>query len=166
MSFVLPEHFNPGFGVGGLIDISVWKWLHFSPNLEYSYVTHIDTNEFWNIPYYSTRHSLHEFSLNADLRFYPSLPGLFILPYGGGGFVFVMSNEDVHYVQKYPWSEKEQWFHDPGMGFDFLLGSDIPLGSILFNVETKVKVGTGNVLFKLTCGLTFPAGASVRKKHL
>jgi hypothetical protein len=166
ISLVLPEHFNPGFGVGGLLDISVWKWLHFSPNLEYSYVAHDITNEFWDGLDYSTRHSLHEISLNADLRLYPSLPGWFILPYGGGGFVFVVSNEDIHYVQDYPRSEKDNWLSTPGLGFDFLLGCDIPAGSIRVNVETKMKVGTGIVLFKLTSGLTFPVVAPGRKKHL
>lgn len=156
IGLVLPEHFNPGFTVSGLIDISIWKWLHLCPNLDYSYVAHDGANEFWQVLAYSTRHSLHEFSFNPDLRFYPTLSGLAIRPYGGGGFVFVVSNEDIHFVQNYPYSETDRWTSDPGLGFDFLLGCDIPIGSILANVETKAKVGTGFFLFKLTGGLTFP----------
>jgi hypothetical protein len=163
IGLIVPEHFNPGFTAGGLLDFSLWKWLHFSPSLEYSYAAHESTREFLDIPYYSTQHSLHEFSLNADLRFYPFLRGMAIRPYGGGGLILVASNEVIHFVQDYPFSEKDEWSTDPGLGFDFLLGTDIPVGAILCTVETKAKVGTGRTLFKFTAGLTFPLFSSGRK---
>jgi hypothetical protein len=156
VGLVLPEHFNPGFTVSGLLDIKIRSWLHFSPSLEYTYASHENTREFLDVPFYSTRHSLHEFSVNADLRFYPDFRGLAIHPYGGGGLIFVTSNEDIHFIQDYPKSEKDVWSYDPGLGFDFLLGTDIPLGAVLCTIETKAKVGTGMMLFKLTGGLTFP----------
>jgi hypothetical protein len=164
-SLVVPEHFNPGFGMGTLVDLMLVDWFHFTPGLEYSYVGHDVPSEFSNYPYYSTRHSLNDFSFTGDLRFYPPLRAK-IHPYAGGGFTFVVSSENIHFEERtYPFDKYDTRTTDPGLGFDFLAGCDIPIGNVLVNLELKGKVGTGYSLLKFTGGLMFPINVSLLRGH-
>jgi hypothetical protein len=165
ISLVAPfTDFDPGFGLGVHLDVGLLEWLHFYPNFEYCYAGrsyHPNYYPFFNT-YWEESHWLNEFTLNGDLRFYPPLPFNPVRPYAGGGFAFVLSREDWKYQNNVPpYDIRYDNYTSPGLGFNFLLGCDIPIGSLISFVELKFKVGSAFNLFKLTGGLTFPLSRSL-----
>jgi hypothetical protein len=158
LSLVVPQSFDAGFGLGALADVKLIDWLNFDPSFEYSFAGHDHNHYYLANTSWLNNHWLNEFAINADLRVYPPLQGrLPFRPYVGAGFAFVISNEGWEYERTIPpydtWHDSDT---DPGLGFNFILGADIPIGNFLGNLELKFKVGHEYNLFKLTGGLTFP----------
>jgi hypothetical protein len=167
LSFIVPEWYDVGFGVGAHADISIIPVLHLYPSLEYSHAASGIVDDYWSASGHYNRYSyLNDFSLNGDLRLYPRIRNLVISPFAGGGIAFVVSNEYDSYVNV---SDASNHWHnsvnDVGLGLDLLCGLDIPIGNVIGNVEIKVKLENDYTIFKVTGGLTFPVNAPPAKKR-
>ncbi len=165
-SFLAPQWYDPGFGVGIHSDFKITSIFHLYPSFEYSHAADPSRDIIWlndGHQYYSQIY-FNEFSLNGDLRFYLPINSAF-RPFGGGGFVFLMDNEFTDFERV---DDSRVHSHtstsDPGLGFDFLVGSDFPIGKLLGTMEAKVKVGAGPVIFKISAGLTFPINVSLGRR--
>jgi hypothetical protein len=168
LSFIVPEWYDVGFGVGAHADFSVLPLLHFYPSFEYSHAGSDIVDDYWSTAGHFNKYTyLNDFALNGDLRFYPRVGKLVVKPFVGGGIAFIVSNEYYSYVGVTdPNNRWNSSTNDVGLGLDLLSGLDIPIGNVIGNFEIKVKVVTGYTIFKMTGGVTFPLnGSSAQKRH-
>ena len=143
IGIAVPSQFDIGFLAGIQADYEVLKMLDICPSFEF---VHAGRRYYWG---YNNDYSFNEFTLNADLRFYPPLP-ISARPYVGGGFVLVIINRYFQYPQFYDWRDS---YNDYGPGFNFLAGVDFPLGTLIPFFQIKGKLGFGIDMLKLSAGL-------------
>jgi hypothetical protein len=167
LSFVVPQYYNVGFGLGAHADIRIIQVFHFYPSIEYCLAgSGIAGSEWINGVHYNRYIYLNEFAINGDFRFYPPLHNLAIKPFAGGGVAFVVSGEYNSYVGV---TDERNRTHNTqtstDLGLDMLLGLDIPINKIVGTFEMKVRMSPEYAIFKITGGLTFPVGVSLAKKN-
>ena len=143
IGIAIPSYYDVGFLAGIQADYEVLKMLDICPSFEF---VHAGRRYYWG---YNNDYSFNEFTLNADLRFYPPLP-VSVRPYVGGGFVLVIINRYLQYPQFY---DRRDSYNEYGPGFNFLAGVDFPLGTLIPFVQIKGKLGFGIDMLKLSVGL-------------